>query len=335
MGNAMSGVLAILFMDALEKRTLTCFTNITLYKRYVDDTFILTRSRSDAEEIYNTLNQAHPAIKFEIEHPTEDNSISLLDFTIKVHKEGRITYDFYQKKAKASLLPHYKSALPSDSKRNILVNEIKRRDERCSSPSRAAKHRQEFDETCKLNGYPPHFLQCTRESRRTRRAINRTQNDELLYLEFPYIDDKTDRRIKRIFRDVNLPIRLFRRSYTLRNALAKKQERHLCTIRGCTLKNDLCLQQCCVYQLTCEKCGEFYIGSTIRHFHTRLREHLTSENSSVYKHRQQCQSDFDSKIIARESDRVKLRFKEALLIHKLNATINSREEREELKSLIF
>jgi hypothetical protein len=62
MGNAMSGVLAILFMDALEKRTLTCFTNITLYKRYVDDTFILTRSRSDAEAIYNTLNQEHPAI---------------------------------------------------------------------------------------------------------------------------------------------------------------------------------------------------------------------------------------------------------------------------------
>jgi hypothetical protein len=126
-------------MDAIEIKTLTSLTNITIYRRYVDDTFILTRTRRDAEEIFNTLNRAHLAIKFEIEHPTKSNSISLLDYTIQIGADGKVAFDFYQKKAKANLLPHYESALPSDMKRSILKNEIKRRDERCSSPQKAIK----------------------------------------------------------------------------------------------------------------------------------------------------------------------------------------------------
>ena len=88
------------------------------------------------------------------------------------------------------------------------------------------------------------------------------------------------------------------------------------------------------YKITCNKCQEFYIGSTIRPFHDRLKEHQTKEESSVRIHQQQCQADFKYEIIARENDAIKLRFKEAMLITKQKATINSRAEREELRHLI-
>jgi hypothetical protein len=155
-----------------------------------------------------------------------------------------------------------------------------------------------------------------------------------MYFEFPYISDAIDRQVKRVFREIDLPVRIYRKSHTLRNALKDKPPTEDCRMKTCKLKNDQCLVKNCVYQLTCTNCQEIYIGSTTRAFHTRFKEHLTSDNSSVSAHKSTCQASFVSKIIARENDPVKLRFKEALLIQSRNATINSRAEREELQHLI-
>lgn len=341
MGNAMSGILAILFMDTLEKQTLRNLTDINLlmalYKRYVDDSLALAKNRQEAEAIHSALNAAHPAINFEIELPTDNNSISLLDFTVQVERDGQVNIDFYQKKAKANLLPHYRSALPTNAKRNILNNEIKRRKERCSTPEQAEKHLQDFTNTMKQNGYPANFIGQQTNRRKTRnRQTHNTQptSQDYMYFDFPYIDDTTDRQVKKIFRDLDLPVRLYRRSHTLRNALNKTPPQDECNMKDCLLKNEQCLIKNCVYKLTCSKCHEVYIGSTFRTFHARFKEHMTSNNSSVSAHRKQCRSSFSSKIIAREHDPVKLRFKEALLIQKHNASINSRAEREELQHLI-
>jgi hypothetical protein len=155
-----------------------------------------------------------------------------------------------------------------------------------------------------------------------------------MYFEFPYINDKTDRQIQKVFKDTGLPVRLYRKSFTLRNALRPRRRREECQKKNCTLNNDLCLTKNCVYQLTCQECKESYIGSTARPFHTRLHEHLTQDSSSVSSHRKICRADFTPKILARDNDTVKLRFKEALLIKSHGATINSRAEREELQHLI-
>ena len=187
------------------------------------------------------------------------------------------------------------------------------------------------------NGYPPNFI--SQQTNRTRTRSRHTQNtqptkQDYIYFDFPYIDDATDRQVRKVFRDLDLPIRLYRRSHTLRNALKNTPPLDPCTMKDCRLKNEQCLVQNCVYKLTCSKCHEAYIGSTTRTFHTRFKEHMSSDKSSVSAHRRQCQATFSTSIIAREHDPVKLRFKEALLIQKHNASINSRAEREELQHLI-
>lgn len=55
-----------------------------------------------------------------------------------------------------------------------------------------------------------------------------------------------------------------------------------------------------IYQLTCKACGKFYIGSTTRFLHDRVKEHLTNDNSSVKKHLITCQhntQNIEAKII--------------------------------------
>ena len=155
----------------------------------------------------------------------------------------------------------------------------------------------------------------------------------MLYFEFPFICDKIDREIKKVFRDLNLPVRIYRKSFTLRNFLSTKNIKPSCNLTSCKLKNELCYAKNCVYKLTCAKCREFYIGSTFREFYLRYNEHLKIKDSSVYNHMALCKAPLHATIIAKELDRIKLRFKEAILIDKEHPLINSRSEREELSTL--
>ena len=96
----------------------------------------------------------------------------------------------------------------------------------------------------------------------------------------------------------------------------------------------MCLQQNIVYSIQCS-CGKRYIGSSVRHFHTRFKEHMTREHSSVYKHHQSCPGTLSTTILARDENATNLRFKEALLIAQQNPELNNKMECEELAQLTF
>ena len=59
------------------------------------------------------------------------------------------------------------------------------------------------------------------------------------------------------------------------------------------------------YKVTCHKCLSVYIGSTIRFLHDRINEHISSSNSSIYKHLFACNNNkknLQVDIIDRERD---------------------------------
>ena len=70
MGNPVSAVFANIFMSYHEKRWLgLCPGNFKpiLYKRYVDDTYVIFRSEAHVEAFFNYLNNQHCNIKFTLE----------------------------------------------------------------------------------------------------------------------------------------------------------------------------------------------------------------------------------------------------------------------------
>ena len=91
-----------------------------------------------------------------------------------------------------------------------------------------------------------------------------------------------------------------------------------------------------VYRITCNECHQSYISSTIRRTHDRIKEHLSRCTSSVYKHFANSHDveNFENRIsrtiVARETDPVYLRLKEAFCIRKQKPEINGREECSEL-----
>ena len=104
-----------------------------------------------------SFNNIHESIRFTIEHPETDNSLSLLDFKLRFNGEV-ITTTYYQKDAKKPLFINYLLALPTEMKLNIVKNERNRRLERCSDNQQKKQCEREFENILQLNDYPPNFM---------------------------------------------------------------------------------------------------------------------------------------------------------------------------------
>ena len=132
MGSKIAPFLAILVLDKLEKTSIYADTSLSIgyYKRYVDDIFILANDSSHAQAILEKANMCHETIKFELELPSESNTICLLDTKIQLQENGEIETSFFVKKAKKDIFIHANSAQPlqikqhqiriSSSKENLL-----------------------------------------------------------------------------------------------------------------------------------------------------------------------------------------------------------------------
>ena len=79
MGSPVSPVVANLYMEYFEHRTLTSAVNPPrLWKRYVDDTFVMLQ-QSQKDEFLQHINSVDPSIKSTTEKPRKDVSMPFLD----------------------------------------------------------------------------------------------------------------------------------------------------------------------------------------------------------------------------------------------------------------
>jgi hypothetical protein len=343
MGSSLSPILAILFMDNIERQVITSSTLIGLYYRYVDDIFILTQNSTTANQIHDMMNNQHANIKFDIEHPRNNNCLSLLDFEVTIHQNTLPSFQHYQKAAKKDLFMHYKSALPTKMKFDIIRNERRRIAERCSQDDKAIVHNNKFNKTLSANGYPSWFINKTQRritNDRTTQQRENSNNQQFFYMRLPFINDQINWMIKRIFRDEDIPVRFYHKNKSLRQMLKKPtNDSVICSMSGCPMRDThLCFKQGVVYKITCLKCSQFYIGSTIRILHKRIVEHLQTTTSSVFYHLTACHNitnpQIGVKILIQENDAINLRIKEAIFIRQYSPTINERIELCELQRFI-
>ena len=85
MGSPLAPVLANIFMtDFEEKFILSKSLSYAphTWRRYVDDTFCIFSSRSDAQKFLHYLNGCHPNIDFTVEFQNDDKTLPFLDILI-------------------------------------------------------------------------------------------------------------------------------------------------------------------------------------------------------------------------------------------------------------
>lgn len=87
-------------------------------KRYVDDTFTITKKKN-VDIFLNHLNQQHPSIRFTME-TENDNRIVFLDSLVTREPQGKLHTSVYRKPTHTDQYLAYDSHHPQSTKRGIV-----------------------------------------------------------------------------------------------------------------------------------------------------------------------------------------------------------------------
>lgn len=160
MGTACAPTYANIVVYMLERIVIERFTtDITLYRRYLDDVFA-TVKQDRAEAFMLAMNSMHPKLKFEfITHSTE---ASFLDLAIskgtRFNSDGRFDLRVHQKSMNLYLYIPFNSYHTDAAKRSFIQTELTRYIRNSSSIESYLLLRALFWTRLRDRGYPQHFL---------------------------------------------------------------------------------------------------------------------------------------------------------------------------------
>ncbi|EYC40788.1 hypothetical protein Y032_0597g452 [Ancylostoma ceylanicum] len=81
MGNRIAPPLTIIFLDHVERMTLT--SGIRLYRRYIDDVFVMGTTEVKVETLIEKLNSFDPNVSFTMERPDNDDYLPFLNTKVR------------------------------------------------------------------------------------------------------------------------------------------------------------------------------------------------------------------------------------------------------------
>ena len=233
-----------------------------LYGRFVDDCFSYCRDVEESDRFLTTLNNLHPALKFTRE--LENNGVlPFLDVKTR-REEDKFVTTIYRKPTFTGLYIPFDSFTPFRYKRN-LMNNLCDRAIRICSPSELDEEIGYLKETFLKNGYPssvvrkyvtPHYSKPEKSFGPEKRGVA---------LRVPFLGPtsaKFEREIRKCVESVYMASRVIF-IYSTRRALTVK-------------KDVLPIPQMSsvIYSFTCRQCESRYIGRTLQHLSTRVRQHV-------------------------------------------------------------
>ena len=161
MGSPLGPLFANIFMSFHEKTWLDrCPSSFKplLYRRYVDDCFLLFRSMDHVPLFLDYLNCQHPNISFtsEIEH---EGKLPFLDIDIS-RSSGKFTTSVYRKPTFTGLFTNFQSFIPLTYKRSLVSCLLHRIFNLCSSYENFHAQLEVIRKLFNLNGFPSHMFDC-------------------------------------------------------------------------------------------------------------------------------------------------------------------------------
>ena len=306
-----------------------------LYRRYVDDCFILFKQADHANEFLNYLNLKHANIEFTLE--TESNCrLPFLDVLVHKHASGFST-SVFRKSTFTGLGLNFLSFVPKIFK----LNSIKTLLFRCFSlssdwnlfHSEVIQLRSYFSK----NGYPLHLFEKMLHSFLDKVYSNETirpsVSKKVMYISLPYYgysSFKVRKELSKLFNLVYPQVAFrftFTNSYTIGSFFRYKDR----------IPKALCSN--IVYKFSCSCCNARYIGSSTRSLKIRVLEHkglsyrtsvpLSKPSfSEIREHAIATGHNFNLdnfEILMTKNDTTSLRIAESLFIHDLKPSLNNYE----------
>ena len=338
MGSPLGPVLANAFLCHYETKWLEecplSFMPI-FYARYVDDIFVLLRSKEHIINLAHYLSSKHRNINFTYE---EENNNLLPFLDVNVYRDaGKFSSTVHRKATFSGVYTNYSSFIPDTYKSGLVSTLLYRAYVISSSYKSLHEEVERLKKIFAKNNYPSRFVDKCIFNFFNKVYGDRTpvvtvpKKEFTLFLPFLGTTSfKTKNSLVRSFREL-LPFSklkiIFRSSKRLSSCFSFKDK----------IPNSL--MSGVIYKYTCPVCNHSYIGSTKRYWEKRLEEHshvsaLTGKplnGMQIYAPMQHLRtgscmvriSRDDFEIIGREKTPYVLKLKESIFISQQKPVLNN------------
>ncbi|BHF80662.1 hypothetical protein SprV_0702379000 [Sparganum proliferum] len=195
MGSPLGPLLADVFVSKLDRFQLSDqIDKLKHYGRYVDDFFAIATAETDIAALLNTVNQAHPSIKFTLEFGTA-GSLPFLDVLLSRRPDGSVRRSVYRKKTWSGQHINLANFVPSQQKRNLVRCLAQRARKICSRDSIEEELRK-IQDFLRENGYPDRCIAKNMAERPVKPATP-TAEKKTLFLKVPFHGDAASEHLRR------------------------------------------------------------------------------------------------------------------------------------------
>ncbi|XP_071578172.1 uncharacterized protein [Temnothorax nylanderi] len=335
MGSPLSPVLADIVMEDLETHCLASLGFcLSFFRRYVDDVIAII-PKDKIGDVLAAFNNYHPRLKFT--HEIEVNGAILFLDVLIIRNGNRLLTNWHRKPTFSGRYVNYFSNHPLRYKNNTIISLV----DRAILLSDKQFHNSNIRTVRDIlinNCFPEKFIDKQINKRlkelNYRKDIVDSGNagstfDARRHIVFPYVKGLSEN----IRRTVN------RCGLEVLHTIPKKLDS---IIKRGKDKLDNMKETGVVCKIDCNDCNVSYIGQTLRHLETRVKEHLSdikkdeSRRSVVSKHRLMNGHDFKwstAEVLHREKNVRKREIAEMFYIKKHNNTINLKKDTENLNPL--
>ena len=330
MGSPLAPVLANMFMCYLEHQMFTNYVGTLplLYRRYVDDSFLIFDNEKSVLPFFNYFNNLHKNIKFTKESQSEEiNEFPFLDLKI-IKDDNRFMTCTYHKPSHTGLYTNWYSFTPRKYKINLIKTLLSRAWNICTSYQLFDQDVKTIRKSLLENQYPEGIVDPV-----IKNFIDNKINSTLppsqprpekkeMFLILPYHgqqqSSKLFMQLKKLlchsFPQINLKL-IFRTTFRISHMFPYKD------------KIPKRLQSHLVYGIHCTYCDSNYVGKTKRHIETRFKEHKNFKNpTAVTLHVMEKEHDItldDMTIITYGSNDKELLIKESLVVKSRKPIMNN------------
>ncbi|MEL6804856.1 MAG: reverse transcriptase domain-containing protein, partial [Bacteroidota bacterium] len=186
MGSPLGPTLANTFIGFLEQKFYKDNDEPLVYCRYVDDIFVIFRTKEECEKSFAAFNALHSAIKFTIEHEVE-GKLPFLDVLVERNK-GKFLTSLYRKKTFTGQYVNFASHC-SRKRKISLIKTLCHRAIAICSPERLHQELDTIVDVLVGNGYPEPLIKKTIRFHRQRLAEPKQFGPEkcTLPIKLPYL----------------------------------------------------------------------------------------------------------------------------------------------------